>query len=48
MIKNPSLEKKEMRFIVEAVEIFHRGEKKKKKKRERNKKRMTNRAYAEW
>lgn len=40
MIENPSLEKKEMRFIVEAVE-------KEKEERRKKKKKMTNRAYAE-
>lgn len=40
MIVNPSLEKKEMRFIVEAVEIFSPGgnikENKKREKKEKN------------
>lgn len=40
MIENPSLEKKEMRFIVEAAE-------KEKEERRKKKKKMTNRAYAE-
>lgn len=40
MIENPSLEEKEVRFIVEAVE-------KEKEEKRKKKKRMTNRAYAE-
>lgn len=38
MIENPSLEKKEMRFIVEAVEIFSPGGKEKEKEERRKKK----------
>lgn len=47
MIVNPSLEKKEMRFIVEAVEIFHPGGNKGKRRKEKKVKKVTNRAYAE-
>lgn len=40
MIENPSLEKKEVRFIVEAVEVFSPGgnikEKEKREKKEKN------------
>lgn len=47
MIENPSLEEKEVRFIVEAVEIFHRGKHKGKRRKEKKVKKVTNRAYAE-